>query len=187
MPKIIEHLEEQLVAEAGRQARFGGYSAVTIRSVAGACGVGVGTVYNYFPSKDALLAAYLLEDWKGCLDRIRRTGEQTPGSREVARCIHSQLVDFVRRHQDIFQDEEAAAGFAGAFRLYHGRLRTQLAAPLRPFCHDDFAAEFAAEGLLTWTMAGRPFDQIWTVMGRLFDEENQTDFNVKGENYHVQL
>ena len=34
MPKIIEHLEQRLMEEARRQAVAGGYSAVTIRSVA---------------------------------------------------------------------------------------------------------------------------------------------------------
>ena len=53
MPKIIENLESRLIEEAQKQIEEAGYSAVTIRSVAKACGVGVGTVYNYFPSKEA--------------------------------------------------------------------------------------------------------------------------------------
>ena len=56
MPKIIENLEKRLIAEAKRQIAESGYGATTIRSVAKGCNVGVGTVYNYFPSKDALIA-----------------------------------------------------------------------------------------------------------------------------------
>ena len=63
MPKIIENLPEKLAEEARRQITESGYSAMTIRSVAKACGVGVGTVYNYYPSKDALVAQFMLEDW----------------------------------------------------------------------------------------------------------------------------
>ena len=51
MPKIIENIREKLLEEARRQVMEEGYEAMTIRSVAGACGVGVGTVYNYFSSK----------------------------------------------------------------------------------------------------------------------------------------
>lgn len=55
MPKIIENLESRLIEEAKKQIEESGYEAVTIRSVARACGVGVGTVYNYFPSKEVLI------------------------------------------------------------------------------------------------------------------------------------
>ena len=60
MPKIIKDLEKRLTEEARRQIEEDGYGAMTVRSVAKACGVGVGTVYNYFSSKDELLAGYLL-------------------------------------------------------------------------------------------------------------------------------
>ena len=62
----------------------------------------------------------------------------------------------------------AAASFAGSFSRYHGMLRAQLASPLRKFCKSDFAAEFLAESLLTWTMAGKPFDEIFSMMEALF-------------------
>ena len=67
MPKIIENLENRLISEAKKQIAEAGYNAVTIRSVAKACGVGVGTVYNYFESKEALLAAFMAVAAHRCL------------------------------------------------------------------------------------------------------------------------
>ena len=61
MPKIIENLENRLMEEAKKQIQEAGYGAMTIRSVAAGCGVGVGTVYNYFSAKEELIAASLLE------------------------------------------------------------------------------------------------------------------------------
>lgn len=40
-----------------------GWSAVNIRSVAAACGVSVGSIYNYFDSKAALLGATVESVW----------------------------------------------------------------------------------------------------------------------------
>ena len=169
MPKIIENLESRLLAEAYRQTREVGYSALTIRNVAKACGVGVGTVYNYFASKDELLATFLLEDWKQCLAAVEAESQASQEPGNVAKCIYDQLMQFARRHQNLFQDPGAADRFAGAFSNYHKLLRGQIALPLRKFCGSDFAAEFVAEALLTWTMARTPFDEIYGMIEKLFD------------------
>ena len=167
MPKIIENLEERLITEAKRQIEESGYGAVTIRSIAKACGVGVGTVYNYFPSKEALLASYMLTDWSRCVVAINAVGTYSREPEPVVRCICDHLTAFSGRHQRIFRDEAAAASFAGSFSQYHSLLRAQLAEPLRRFCESDFSAEFIAEALLTWTIAGKDFEELYGMIEKL--------------------
>jgi len=167
MPKIIENLESRLLEEAKRQIQESGYSAMTIRSVAKGCGVGVGTVYNYFPSKDALLATYMLADWNRCMDAIHAVSTYSETATPVLRCMYDQLVSFAKLHHNVFTDEAAAASFAGSFSSYHNLLRSQLAQPLRKFCGDDFTPAFIAEALLTWSMAGKSFDEICGIISKL--------------------
>ena len=50
-------------------------------------------------------------------------------------------------------------------------LRKQLADPLEKFCKDAFTAEFVAEAVLTWTMAGKSFDELYRVLKPLFEKE----------------
>ena len=168
MPKIIKNLESKLIAEAQKQIVEQGYGAVTIRSVANACGVGVGTVYNYFSSKDELLATYLLEDWNDCITAITAVSRYSDAPAPVVRCIYDQLSAYALRHQVIFRDEAARSTFAASFGRYHVLLRSQLAEPVRKFCDSDFAASFVAESLLAWTMAGNSFDEIYGMIGKLF-------------------
>ena len=168
MPKIIENLESKLIEEAKKQIEEASYSAMTIRSVAKACGVGVGTVYNYFSSKEDLIAKHLLDDWMQCVTAIQAVSTYSDTPRPTVLCIYDQLMAFARRHAAIFRDEAAAASFTGSFSRYHGMLRAQLAQPLRKFSASDFAAEFMAEALLTWTMAGKPFDEIYGILEKLF-------------------
>ena len=58
MPKIIDGLQMQILKEAKPQAFKNGYSKMTIRSVAKACDIAVGTIYNYYPSKEFLMASF---------------------------------------------------------------------------------------------------------------------------------
>ena len=167
MPKIIENLEARLLQEAKRQVKENGYSAMTIRSVAKECGVGVGTVYNYFPSKDALLATYMLEDWNKCIAAINAVSTYSDHPAPLVRCICDQIRNYAQLHSAVFQDEAAAAGFAGSHSKYHGLLRAQLAQPMRKFCENDFTAEFIAEALLTWTTAGKTFDEVYSMIEKL--------------------
>ena len=168
MPKIIENLENRILEEARRQIEESGYSRLTIRSVASRCNVGVGTVYNYFPSKDALVATYMLQDWKDCIRVVEQSSRDSDSVEPVVRCIYEQLTQYAVRHQALFRDETAVSGFAGSFSRYHTLLRSQLALPLRKYCSSDFASEFVAEALLVWAMAGKTFDDIYGMIGKLF-------------------
>ena len=167
MPKIIENLPQRLAEEARRQIEESGFSAMTIRSVAKACGVGVGTVYNYFPSKEALVATFMLADWKDCVASIDRCAADAQNLEPVLKAIHEQLRLFLAKFDPIFRDESAVAGYTGAMTKYHSVLRAQLAAPMRKFCRDDFTAEFIAEAMLTWTVAGKDFDQLKSILLRI--------------------
>jgi len=168
MPKIIENLRNRLIEEARRQIKESGYSAMTVRSVAKGCGVGVGTVYNYFPSKDILVASFMLEDWQKCIDAIIETAAASSDPRPVAQCIYEQLLYFMDLHEQLFRDEAAAAASAMSLSRYHGRLRNQLAAPFEKFCADAFTRDFIAEALLIWTVAGKEFDEIYRLIEKLF-------------------
>lgn len=165
MPKIIENLRQNLTREARRQILEEGYSAMTIRSVAGGCGVGTGTVYNYFPSKDALTAAVLLDDWMALLEALRAPADR--GCEDTCRAVYEGLLRFRQMYTPLFHDQGAVARFPQGVGQYHSLLRSQLAEPLRPFCPDDFTAEFIAEALLTWTMEGKPFSELWSVIRKL--------------------
>ena len=167
MPKIIENLREKLVEEALRQVQESGYATLTIRSVATACGVGVGTVYNYFASKDALVAAFMLQDWQKCMAAVDDVASDAQIAEPVLRCMYAQLQHFIRQHQPIFADEAALANFSGSPSPYHSLLRRQLAQPLGKFCAGDFTAEFIAEAMLTWTVAGKGFEEMYALIEKI--------------------
>lgn len=55
--------QEEILKTSRDLIREQGWSAVSIRSVAAACGVSVGSIYNYFDSKAALVGATVESVW----------------------------------------------------------------------------------------------------------------------------
>jgi len=171
MPKIIENVRDQLLTEAKRQISENGYANTTIRSVASACNLGVGTVYNYFKSKDVLIASFMLDDWQKCLEGMKM--ESTVNTDRFMKGIYTSLLVFTEKHSSLFRDNDAAKVFAASFNERHKLLREQLADVIQPICnqanHPDkrFLAEFISESLITWTMAGKSFDDIYSILGLL--------------------
>ena len=101
------------ILEASRQLiREKGWAAVNIRSVAGACGVSVGSIYNYFNSKADLMAATVESIWcdifhfsdEDAFDSFTeciRVGVYQSGKRgtEISRIFCTSLRRFCRRRK----------------------------------------------------------------------------------------
>ena len=65
--------KEEILKTSRELIRQQGWSAVNIRSVAAACGVSVGSIYNYFDSKSELVGAAVESVW---YEIFHRTGDR---------------------------------------------------------------------------------------------------------------
>lgn len=167
MPKIINNIREKLLEEAKKQLMEIGYSAMTIRSVAKACNVGVGTVYNYFASKDMLVASFMLEDWQICLDKIIETSNSSEDIKDVLFVIYEELKAFTQMYDSLFHDENAEQSQSKNSGFRHKMLRKQISKPLKKFVSGenvDFISEFLAENMLTWTFSNYSFEEITNLL-----------------------
>lgn len=174
MPKIIEEVKARLLAEAKRQTLENGYSAMTIRSVVKACGVSVGTFYNYYSSKEALTAAFLLEDWVASLGRMREFCSSGADAMSVFSRIYSELLGFESKYERLFSDHSARMNASSEFYSRHILLRGQISDLIKNVCqsqsncYSDFLPSFIAESLVTWSVESVPFCDIAGVLGQLF-------------------
>ena len=168
MPKLIENLKEKILAEADRQLQETGYGAMTIQSIAKACGVGVGTVYNYYSSKDEIVIACVAAAWMKRIEMIRTVAQYAKTYEAVIHCIYDQILLFGAEHEYIFKDETAAKSVDGAIFRYMFFLSSQLAEFLRKFCKSDAEAQLIAEALLTWIRTGKSYEEVRSNIMKLF-------------------
>jgi len=91
---------QRVLQAALRLGGEGGYDAVQMRDVAATAEVALGTIYRYFPSKDALLAAAMVE-WMEDLER--RLGRRGPAGDTTA----ARVYDVLRRAIDTMERQPA--------------------------------------------------------------------------------
>ena len=171
MPKILENVREQILEEAKKQVSEKGYGKTTVRSVASACGIGVGTVYNYFESKDMLIASFMIQDWNRFLCRME--GIDSEDSESLLAAVAEGISGFMKEYGRLFSDPDAAKVYAEVFAVRHKQLREQLAGKIQPVCvksnveDTEFLAQWIAESMLTWTAAGKSFDEQYSIIKHL--------------------
>lgn len=168
MPKKIENVRELLLKEARRLLEKEGYAKLTMRSVASACGLGVGTAYNYFSSKDMLVASFMLEDWLTALQKMQACQES--GVKKVE-CVYQTLLEFIAQHQALFSDLNAKKSYSASSATWHKQLRSQLAQAILPACQDkeqgEFLSEFLADALLSWSVEAKDFSALEPIVKKL--------------------
>lgn len=174
MPKIIENARGLIIDEAKRQIEEYGYENVTIRSIAKGCSLGLGTFYNYFESKDILIATFLLEDWQERIGRICEQSREECDTIKVIGNIHNDLCEFNENHKGIFTSPEAIKSFNNTVSSYHKLLRIQIAEPIfnsliasGGYENCEFLSQFIAESILTWSVGKKSFDELEPIFIKL--------------------
>jgi AcrR family transcriptional regulator len=138
-----------------------GWSAVSIRSVAAACGVSVGSIYNYFDSKAELVSATVESVWREIFHRP----EDAAVFQDVQACViwmyermaygYEQYPGFFTLHSLGFMRDEKADGKRHMQQAWHHMLMGLCAvlkqdARIRPDAFDEqFTAEKFAEVLFS--------------------------------------
>lgn len=105
--------KEKLLLAAKELAKTEGLSALQMRSLASAAGVAVGSVYNYFPNKNALLTAVVASIWFDMFHTETEENTKHLGFCDTVSHVFSQIQkgiaaypDFFAAHRVIFNEGE---------------------------------------------------------------------------------
>lgn len=144
---------EAILEGAARILEERGLAGFNTNAVAERAGVGVGSLYQYFPGKDALLAALIRRGWADLLDGVRRALAPQDGlvatldrlvsvavEQQAARPRLARVLDFEQQRLPL--DAETAA-LAGAIGVAVAGLLARYAAELPGIHPAEAAADLA--------------------------------------------
>ena len=126
MPKIIPELREKMLSCARAHLMEDDGHDFSTRQLASECGIAAGTVYNYFSTKEEILACIMLEDWKVCLKKMQEEAEHTEDIRCGFAMIEQQLRAFSAPFLVIWQRYDRVP-----IPKYHALLIRQIEQPLK--------------------------------------------------------
>ena len=153
MPKLIHNLRERVLASAREILASDGYRALSMRALARRCDVAPGTLYNYFASKEELVATIMLEDWQDALSRMDEVARGSASLTEGLVGLCRALDAFTGSYRGLWEQYDGASATSYVTR-YHRTLREQIAGPVRTVVggagREDLAplADVLAEALL---------------------------------------
>lgn len=172
MPKIIGEVYEKIMKCTKRIMFEEGYQKISLRSIAKECGIAVGTIYNYFESKEMLIATILLEDWKKALERMDNSCEQASNIQEGLLYIYDSIEEFCKKYEDIWnQSHDASTSIKSRHYLLQNQIVNRINDLLDRFSYseDKDMSVIVAECVLTCaTRKEISVEQYQKMIKRLF-------------------
>ena len=174
MPKVIENVRERIIEEAKKEIAEIGYEGMTIRGIAKELGIGVGTLYNYFESKEEVVSAYMLEEWHETYAKMDERIRKSDHPLDRCEVIYEEIEAFIKAHKNLFYDKEAKKAYASSYFTRHGMLKRLLVKYLEESCKKyantmhEYLPEFMIENVLNMVLSGIPYSTFRAILAPLF-------------------
>ena len=103
LERKMERTRQKIIQVAVGLFKEQGFAATTMEQIAEEADIAKGTLYNYFPAKEAILSSYINRSFQqNNAERIAKLRE-IRGTPERIRLIFGQLISGVQRQSDIFE------------------------------------------------------------------------------------
>lgn len=132
MPKKIENLRTDIMKDAASLLKNDGYKSLTIRRVAEDCHIAVGTVYNYFPSKDMLAASIMLEEWMNILAEMKQECAGASSLENGINIVYQGILTFAKQYRSSWSTYVFTGRQTAAYKQRHVKLVQQIGECLEP-------------------------------------------------------
>lgn len=95
MPKNLNNVKEDILSVTRELLKDTGYTDLSIRKIANQCGIATGTLYNYYNSKDQIIAEILLNEWNLMLRRMDLSTKTVSNPIDKLEIMFSELNNFM--------------------------------------------------------------------------------------------
>lgn len=102
MPKILQNPREKILKEGYALLEEKGYRSFSMRELANRCEIGLGTVYNYFENKMAIVGEIFNVTWSEIIENLKTVKDKDISFEEKIKLIYLGLEKFLVYHKEVF-------------------------------------------------------------------------------------
>ena len=173
MPKIIPELRLSLLQAARKSLLESESHDINVRELARECGTAVGTVYNYFPSKVALIAESMMGDWQECSRSMRQEASAEDRPLNAIRATVAALRKFTARYKPVWNKYADEQKSPLSLENRHNQVIAEIADAVQEtlvrfsLLYDKYLPEVIAELVLLASRTENGFERIAPVLERI--------------------
>jgi AcrR family transcriptional regulator len=109
MPKVIDNVKNAIINETVKIIKEEGYKKFNIRHIASRCNIAMGTVYNYYSSKEDIINEILHIKATEILESISKKIKEKTTQYDKAACVFNILQEFFLTVEEEFLRDFASA------------------------------------------------------------------------------
>lgn len=106
MSRIIENPKQLILGKAKEILYDDGYQRLSMRNVAKACDIALGTIYNYYPTKKDLVVEMMTEYWHEYICKVQAIVNSEYDFYVKLENIFSDLKNFIKTFKDVWLKPE---------------------------------------------------------------------------------
>ena len=177
MPKIIPDVRNRILDSARKQLGENGYTGLSLRGVAEDCQIAVGTTYNYFPSKAALVAAVMESDWNDAIQEIDDQFSSVTSITSAICSIYRTICKFSKTYWNIFSHAYEVSTNNEPVKDSHDKLMENIKNKLQEimekfgYSENDSFMTLISQTLLYAAIQNHKEEDIQELAERLFPEK----------------
>lgn len=175
MPKIISNLENKIFDAAKSELKKKGYKNLSVRAIADKCSIALGTIYNYYPSKEILVAMIINEDWEKKLASVIKESSKAESLHQALLSFSKSLCEFTKKYSSIWLEYSYNGKSGYTAKEMHIKLINQLKSCMNEFYKrynvevDDISNEVFVEALLVIAVKDADYEKIGYIIERLLN------------------
>lgn len=98
-----EDMRQKIISQAMKLFREQGLNATTMEQIAAEVDIAKGTLYSYFPVKEAILDEYIRRNFSGSSAARAEQMQQLAGTRERMHLVFTDLLKGIQAQKEIFE------------------------------------------------------------------------------------